>query len=80
MVAVALEQAVDAAGAAAAGRGFDREDSSVSRQAVTVDEQGFSELSQAIARLNEEVAAHPRAQQQRASTRRATSTPCRPGS
>lgn len=56
MVAVALEQAVDAAGAAAAGRGFDREDSSVSRQAVTVDEQGFSELSQAIARLNEEVA------------------------
>src|SRR5689334_7450580 len=56
MVAVALEQAVDAAGAAAAAGGFDHDEANISRQAVTVDAQGFSELSQAIARLGEEVA------------------------
>ncbi|MEA2442031.1 MAG: hypothetical protein QOH76_3455 [Thermoleophilaceae bacterium] len=56
MVAVALEQAVDQAGAAAAAGGFDHEESNLSRQAVTLDAEGFGELSQAIARLHEEVA------------------------
>jgi DNA-binding transcriptional ArsR family regulator len=56
MVAVALEQAVDQAGAAAAAGGFDHEDSNLSRQSVTLDREGFAELSQAIARLHEEVA------------------------
>src|SRR3954447_19498551 len=55
MVAVALEQAVDQAGAAAAAGGFDREDSNLSRQTVTLDSEGFSEVSQAIARLHQEV-------------------------
>ena len=56
MVAVALEQAVDSAGAAAAAGGFDHEDSNLSRQTVTLDAEGFSELSQALSRLHEEVA------------------------
>jgi len=56
MVAAALEQAVDQAGAAAAAGGFDHEESNLSRQAVTVDAEGFSELSQAITRLHEDVA------------------------
>jgi DNA-binding transcriptional ArsR family regulator len=56
MVAVALEQAVDQAGAAAAGGGFDHEDSNLSRQSMTLDRKGFTELSQAVARLHEEVA------------------------
>src|SRR5436305_1592295 len=56
MVSVALEQAVDTAGAAAADGGFDHEDSNLSRQTVTVDSQGFRELSEAIGRLHEEVA------------------------
>src|SRR2546423_6384723 len=56
MVAVALEQAVDAAGAAAAAGGFDHEESNLSRQTVTLDPDGFSELSQAIGRLQEEAA------------------------
>jgi DNA-binding transcriptional ArsR family regulator len=56
MVAVALEQAVDAAGAAAGAGGFDHEDSNLSRQTVTLDAEGFGEVSQAIARLHEEVA------------------------
>jgi DNA-binding transcriptional ArsR family regulator len=62
MVAVALEQAVDAAGAAAAAGGFDHEDSNLSRQTVTLDAEGFSELSQALSRLHEEAAGiHERA-------------------
>jgi hypothetical protein len=56
MVAVALEQAVDAAGAAAAAGGFDHEDSNLSRQSVTLDAEGFGEVSQAIGRLHEEIA------------------------
>ena len=56
MVAVALEQAVDAAGAASVAGGFDHEDSNLSRQTVTLDAKGFSELSQAITRLHDEVA------------------------
>jgi DNA-binding transcriptional ArsR family regulator len=56
MVAVALEQAVDAAGAAAGAGGFDHEDSNLSRQTLTLDKQGFSEISRAIAGLHEEVA------------------------
>jgi DNA-binding transcriptional ArsR family regulator len=55
MVAVALEQAVDSAGAAAGAGGFDHEQSNLSRQSLTVDAEGFGELSQAIARLHEEV-------------------------
>ena len=57
MVAVALEQAVDAAGAAAGAGGFDHEESNLSRQSVTLDAEGYSEVSQAIARLHQEVAA-----------------------
>src|SRR3954468_8222548 len=56
MVAAALEQAVDAAGAAAAAGGFDHDESNLSRQTVTLDPEGFGEVSQAIARLHEEVA------------------------
>jgi DNA-binding transcriptional ArsR family regulator len=55
MVAVALEQALDQAGAAAATGGFDHEDSNLSRQSVTLDAEGWSELSQAVARLHEEL-------------------------
>jgi DNA-binding transcriptional ArsR family regulator len=55
MVAVALEQAVDQAGAAAAAGGFDHEDSNLSRQTVTLDAEGFAELSQAVGRLHEEL-------------------------
>jgi DNA-binding transcriptional ArsR family regulator len=55
MVAVALEQAMDQAGAAAAAGGFDREDSNLSRQTVTLDADGWAELSQAVERLHEEL-------------------------
>src|SRR3954467_14089423 len=57
MGAGALGQAVDQAGAAAAAGGFDHEDSSLSRQTVTLDAKGWSEVSQAVARLHEEVEA-----------------------
>jgi DNA-binding transcriptional ArsR family regulator len=57
MVAVALEQAVDQAGAAAAAGGFDHEDSNLSRQSVTLDPEGWTELSQAVERLHEELTA-----------------------
>src|SRR3954463_13611833 len=56
MVAVALEQAVDQAGAAAAGGGFDHEESNLSRQSVTLDQEGWSELSKAVGRLHDELA------------------------
>jgi DNA-binding transcriptional ArsR family regulator len=56
MVAVALEQAVDQAGAAAAAGGFDHEDANLSRQSVQLDAEGFGELSAAVARLHEELA------------------------
>src|SRR4051794_18196302 len=46
MVAVALEQAVDQGGLAAVAGGFDHEDSNVSRQSVTLDREGFGEMSQ----------------------------------
>jgi DNA-binding transcriptional ArsR family regulator len=55
MVAVALEQAVDQAGAAAVAGGFDHEDANLSRESVTLDQQGWSELSQAIDRLHQEL-------------------------
>jgi DNA-binding transcriptional ArsR family regulator len=55
MVAVALEQAVDAAGAAAGAGGFDHEESNLSRQTVTLDAEGFSEVSEAIAKLHQDV-------------------------
>jgi DNA-binding transcriptional ArsR family regulator len=57
MVAVALEQAVDQAGAAAAAGGFDHEDANLSRQSVQLDAEGFGELSAAIGRLHVELAA-----------------------
>ncbi|MEA2421763.1 MAG: hypothetical protein QOF55_862 [Thermoleophilaceae bacterium] len=57
MVAVALEQAVDQAGAAAVAGGFDHEDSNLSRESVTLDAAGWTELSQAVSRLHEELAA-----------------------
>jgi DNA-binding transcriptional ArsR family regulator len=56
MVAVALEQAVDQAGAAAAAGGFDHEDANLSRQSVQLDTEGFGELSAAIGRLHVELA------------------------
>jgi DNA-binding transcriptional ArsR family regulator len=56
MVAVALEQAVDQAGAAAAAGGFDHEDANLSRESVTLDAEGFGELSAAIERLHAEMA------------------------
>jgi hypothetical protein len=56
MVAVALEQAVDQAGAAAAAGGFDHEDSNLSRQSVQLDAEGYSELSAAVGRLHAELA------------------------
>jgi DNA-binding transcriptional ArsR family regulator len=55
MVAVALEQAVDHAGAAAVAGGFDHEDANLSRESVTLDQQGWTELSQAIERLHQEL-------------------------
>ena len=55
MVAVALEQAVDQAGAAAVAGGFDHEDANLSRESVTLDQQGWTELSQAIDRLHQEL-------------------------
>jgi hypothetical protein len=57
MVAVALEQAVDQAGAAAVAGGFDHEDANLSRESVKLDAEGFGELSAAIGRLHEELAA-----------------------
>jgi DNA-binding transcriptional ArsR family regulator len=57
MVAVALEQAVDQAGAAAAAGGFDREDSNLSRETLTLDAKGWGELSKAVARLHDDLAA-----------------------
>jgi DNA-binding transcriptional ArsR family regulator len=56
MVAVALEQAVDQAGAAAVAGGFDHEDSNLSRQTVTLDDEGWSELSKAVSRLHDDLA------------------------
>jgi DNA-binding transcriptional ArsR family regulator len=56
MVAVALEQAVDQAGAAAAAGGFDHEDSNLSRESVTLDAEGWGEISKAVSRLHEELA------------------------
>lgn len=57
MVAVALEQAMDQAGAAAATGGFDRSDSNLSRESLTLDPEGWSDLSQAVGRLHDELAA-----------------------
>lgn len=57
MVAVALEQAVDQAGAAAVAGGFDHEDSNLSRESVTLDAQGWDELSKAVGRLHQELGA-----------------------
>src|SRR5829696_9192312 len=44
MVGVALEQAIEAATAAAAGGGFDTDDSSLTRHSVALDDQGLREL------------------------------------
>ena len=57
MIAVALEQAVDHAGAAAATGGFDHEQSNLTRQSVKLDAQGFGELSKAVSKLHEELEA-----------------------
>src|SRR3954467_3581558 len=56
MVAVALEQAVDHAGAAAAAGGFDHAESSPSPESLKVDAEGFGEVSAAIGRLHDELA------------------------
>jgi DNA-binding transcriptional ArsR family regulator len=55
MVAVALEQALDHAGAAAAAGGFDGEEANLSRESVTLDATGWSELSSAVTRLHTEL-------------------------
>jgi DNA-binding transcriptional ArsR family regulator len=57
MVAVALEQAVDQAGAAAAAGGFDRDDANLSRESMTLDAEGWTELSKAVDKLHGEMAA-----------------------
>jgi DNA-binding transcriptional ArsR family regulator len=57
MVAVALEQAMDQAGAAAGAGGFDHGDSHLGRESVTLDAEGWSELSQAVGRLHDDLAA-----------------------
>ena len=57
MVAVALEQAIDHAGAAAAAGGFDGEQSNLSRQSARLDAEGFAELSKAVSKLHDELAA-----------------------
>lgn len=57
MVGVALEQAVDQAVSAAGNGGFDGDDSSVTRHALTLDEAGVREACKALARLHDELAA-----------------------
>jgi DNA-binding transcriptional ArsR family regulator len=56
MVAVALEQAVDQAGAAVASGGFDKDDSHLGRESVTLDAQGWGELSKAVGKLQDDLA------------------------
>jgi DNA-binding transcriptional ArsR family regulator len=57
MVGVALEQAVQQAVSAAGSGGFDGDDSSVTRHALTLDETGVREARDALARLHDELAA-----------------------
>jgi DNA-binding transcriptional ArsR family regulator len=66
MVGVALEQAVDAAVSAAAAGGFDGEDASLTRHALTLDDDGVREACDALARLHQDLSAI----QDRAHTRR----------
>jgi DNA-binding transcriptional ArsR family regulator len=56
MVAVALDGVFDQAGAAAVDGGFDREDSDLSRESVTLDAEGWAELSKAVGRLHDDLA------------------------
>jgi DNA-binding transcriptional ArsR family regulator len=56
MVTVALEQAVDQAGAAAVAGGFDHDDANLTRESVTLDAEGWSELSKAIEKLHGDLA------------------------
>src|SRR4051812_18895218 len=55
MVAVGLEQALDHAAAAAAEGGFDSEQANLTRQSITLDAQGWSELSAAVAKLHDDL-------------------------
>jgi hypothetical protein len=57
MVGAALEQAVEAAGAAAEAGGFDVDGANLSQRSVTVDAEAYHELSAAITRLHDEVEA-----------------------
>src|SRR4051794_16084148 len=57
MVGVALEQAIDAAAAAAGAGGFESEDTSVTRHSMALDDEGVRELGEALARLHDDVAA-----------------------
>jgi DNA-binding transcriptional ArsR family regulator len=57
MVGVALEQAVEQAASAAATGGFDGEDSSITRHALTLDDEGVREACDALAKLHDELAA-----------------------
>jgi DNA-binding transcriptional ArsR family regulator len=57
MVGVALEQAVDTAVSAAAAGGFDGEDASLTRHALTLDHEGVREACDAVARLHQDLAA-----------------------
>src|SRR5690348_5398932 len=57
MVGVALEQAVNTAVSAAEAGGFDGEDASLTRHALTLDEEGVREACDALARLHEDLAA-----------------------
>jgi DNA-binding transcriptional ArsR family regulator len=56
MVGVALEQAIEAATAAAAGGGFDTDESSLTRHSVALDGQGLRELRSLLDRVHEELA------------------------
>jgi DNA-binding transcriptional ArsR family regulator len=57
MVGVALEQALEQAVSAAGNGGFDADESSITRHALALDEDGVREACDALARLNEELAA-----------------------
>jgi DNA-binding transcriptional ArsR family regulator len=56
MIASALSQIGEYATKSAAAGGFDREEATASRHAVTVDAQGFAELAEATRRWQQEIA------------------------
>jgi DNA-binding transcriptional ArsR family regulator len=55
MIGVALEQAIEQVIAAAGDGGFDGDDSSLTRHALELDDEGCREVSEALGRLHEEL-------------------------